>query len=501
MDSMDLERERGITITSKPTSLSYKGVRINLVDTPGHADFGGEVERVLNMVDAVMVVVDAFEGPMPQTRFVTEKAVARGLKILLVVNKIDRPGGEPHKTVDAVFDLLASLGASDEQMDFPVIFCSARERYAMMDPADERKDMTAILDWVIQCAPGPEITDGPLAMWVSTLDYDSFLGYVAIGRIQSGVIKVGERLALVRPARGGASANSPASTVAEVFRVRKLLGFQGLRRFERESADAGDIVALSGMETRCKSATRSPTRGPVERRTHVPLAVDVDPPTHLGPVPRQRRPVRRQRGQVGDLAQAVRATRFVRLAPTSRSRSRTPSSPRSSRSPGAASCTSSVLMETMRREGYEFCVSRPRVILRENEDGKIRRAVREPRGPVRERIRRRGHREARPPHAPRCRRSWTICRRPAGPSSSFYGSPTRGLIGYRSRVHDRHPRDRDHGLGVRRLRPAPRHLAQVASARRADRDGDRRDDDLLARAPAGARRAVRRSAGRRPTPG
>jgi GTP-binding protein len=143
MDSMDLERERGITITSKPTSLSYKGVRINLVDTPGHADFGGEVERVLNMVDAVLLVVDAFEGPMPQTRFVTEKAIARGLKILLVVNKIDRPGSEPHKTVDAVFDLLHNLGATDEQMDFPVIFCSARERYAMKDPADERGDMTS----------------------------------------------------------------------------------------------------------------------------------------------------------------------------------------------------------------------------------------------------------------------------------------------------------------------------------------------------------------------
>ena len=144
MDSGDLEKERGITITSKPTSLTYGDVRINLVDTPGHADFGGEVERVLNMVDAVLLVVDAFEGPMPQTRFVTEKAVALGLKILLVVNKIDRPGSEPHKTVDATFDLLAAIGASEEQMDFPVIFCSARERYAMADPDAPKGPMTTI---------------------------------------------------------------------------------------------------------------------------------------------------------------------------------------------------------------------------------------------------------------------------------------------------------------------------------------------------------------------
>ena len=358
MDSMDLERERGITITSKPTSLSYKGVRINLVDTPGHADFGGEVERVLNMVDAVMVVVDAFEGPMPQTRFVTEKAVARGLKILLVVNKIDRPGGEPHKTVDAVFDLLASLGASDEQMDFPVIFCSARERYAMMDPADEKQDMTAILDWVIERAPGPEITEGPLAMWVSTLDYDSFLGYVAIGRIQSGVIKVGERLALVRPARGGASANSPASTVAEVFRVRKLLGFQGLRRFERESADAGDIVALSGMES-LEVGDSITTEDPTTRTIFPSL--DVDPPTMTmrfrvndGPFAGKEGKYVTSRKIAERLEREIRSNVALKVTPTEYAEEFEVA--------GRGELHLSVLIETMRREGYELCVSRPRVI-------------------------------------------------------------------------------------------------------------------------------------------
>ena len=367
MDSMDLERERGITITSKPTSLSYKGVRINLVDTPGHADFGGEVERVLNMVDAVMVVVDAFEGPMPQTRFVTEKAVARGLKILLVVNKIDRPGGEPHKTVDAVFDLLASLGASDEQMDFPVIFCSARERYAMMDPADERKDMTAILDWVIQCAPGPEITEGPLAMWVSTLDYDSFLGYVAIGRIQSGVIKVGERLALVRPTRGGASANSPASTVAEVFRVRKLLGFQGLRRFERESADAGDIVALSGMES-LEVGDSITTEDPTTRTIFPRL--DVDPPTMTmrfrvndGPFAGKEGKYVTSRKIAERLEREIRSNVALKVSPTEFAEEFEVA--------GRGELHLSVLIETMRREGYELCVSRPRVIFKRDENNEI----------------------------------------------------------------------------------------------------------------------------------
>jgi len=367
MDSMDLERERGITITSKPTSLSFKGVRINLVDTPGHADFGGEVERVLNMVDAVLVVVDAFEGPMPQTRFVTEKAVARGLKILLVVNKIDRPGSEPHKTVDAVFDLLASLGASDDQMDFPVIFCSARERYAMMDPADEKKDMTAILDWVIERAPGPEITEGPLAMWVSTLDYDSFLGYVAIGRIQSGVIKVGERLALVRPTRGGASANTPSSTVAEVFRVRKLLGFQGLRRFERELAEAGDIVALSGMES-LEVGDSITTEDPLTRTVFPRL--DVDPPTMTmrfrvndGPFAGKEGKYVTSRKIAERLEREIRSNVALKVTPTEYAEEFEVA--------GRGELHLSVLIETMRREGYELCVSRPRVIFKRDEEGKL----------------------------------------------------------------------------------------------------------------------------------
>ncbi|MBK7824124.1 translational GTPase TypA [Nannocystis sp.] len=365
MDSMDLERERGITITSKPTSLSYKGVRINLVDTPGHADFGGEVERVLNMVDAVLLVVDAFEGPMPQTRFVTEKAIARGLKILLVVNKIDRPGSEPHKTVDDTFDLLASIpGATDDQLDFPVIFCSARERYAMVNPEDERGDMTKILDFIVERAPGPEISDGALAMWVSTLDYDSFLGYVAIGRLQSGEIKVGERVALVRPPRREKVGAPPS---VEVFRVRKLLGFQGLRRFERESAQAGDIVALSGMET-LEVGDSITTEDPAARTIFPRL--DVDPPTMTmrfrvndGPFAGREGKYVTSRKLAERLEREIRSNVALRVSATEYAEEFEVA--------GRGELHLSVLIETMRREGYELCVSRPRVIFRRDENGEV----------------------------------------------------------------------------------------------------------------------------------
>jgi GTP-binding protein len=366
MDSGDLERERGITITSKPTSLTYGDIRINLVDTPGHADFGGEVERVLNMVDAVLLVVDAFEGPMPQTRFVTEKAVQLGLKILLVVNKIDRPGSEPHKTVDATFDLLHAIGASEEQMDFPVIFCSARERYAMSDPADEKGPMTRILDFVVANAPPPVTAEGGAAMWVSTLDYDPFIGYVAIGRIRSGRIVPGDRLALLRhPPRPGPGKPAGDPTVAEVFRVRRVLGFQGLRRFERDGADAGDIVALAGMESLQVGDTLT-TEDPTTRTVFPRL--DVDPPTMTmrfrvndGPFAGREGKWVTSRKLSERLEREARSNVALRVAPGD--------SAEEFEVAGRGELHLGVLIETMRREGYELCVSRPKVILRRNENG------------------------------------------------------------------------------------------------------------------------------------
>jgi len=357
MDSMDLERERGITITSKPTSLNHRGVRINLVDTPGHADFGGEVERVLNMVDAVLLVIDAFEGPMPQTRFVTEKAIARGLKVLLVVNKIDRPGSEPHQTVDATFDLLHNLGATDEQMDFPVIFCSARERYAMKDPADKPGDMTSILDFIVDHAPPPEVADGPFSMWVSTLDYDPFLGFIAIGRIRSGVLRVSDRVALIRHVK-----KDEPPVLTEVFRVRKLLDFQGLRRHEREIAGAGDIVAVAGMET--LTVGDSITTEDPATRTIFPR-LDVDPPTMTmrfrvndGPFAGKEGKFVTSRKIAERLEREVRANVALRVSPTEYAEEFEVA--------GRGELHLGVLIETMRREGYELCVSRPRVIVVRN---------------------------------------------------------------------------------------------------------------------------------------
>ncbi|MCA9715870.1 MAG: translational GTPase TypA [Myxococcales bacterium] len=369
MDSGDLERERGITITSKPTALRHRDVQINLVDTPGHADFGGEVERVLNMVDAVLLLVDAFEGPMPQTRFVTEKAVARGLKVLLAVNKIDRDGSTPHKAVDMTFDLLASVGASEEQLDFPVCFCSARERYAMADPDDDPQSMEFILDFLLEHAPPPEITnDGELAMWVSTLDHDPYLGYLAIGRLRGGVLRPGDRVALVRPSetpRDPAANDAPEPTCVEQFRVRKLLGFQGTHRFERDEVHAGDIVAVAGMATLQVGDTL--TTDAIETRVVFPR-LEVDPPTMT------------MRFRINDGPFAGLEGRWVtsrkieeRLKREIKSNVALQVSDTESRDEfevaGRGELHLSVLIETMRREGYELCVSRPRVILRETPEG------------------------------------------------------------------------------------------------------------------------------------
>jgi GTP-binding protein len=364
MDSGDIERERGITITSKPTALTWKDHRINVVDTPGHADFGGEVERVLNMVDAVVLVVDAFEGPMPQTRFVTEKAVALGLKILVVVNKIDRDGCEPDLAVDGIFDLLTALEASDDQLDFPVVFCSARERYAMADPTDDPGPISLVLDTIIEHAPPPEVdTEAPLSMWVSTLDHDEYLGFLAIGRVATGSIKVGQRLALIRPERDVDP--DPVKHCAEVFRIQKLLSFQGLRRFEIDETTAGDIVAVAGMSTLEVGDTL--TGEALDTRRTFPK-LHVDPPTMFvrfrvndGPFAGKDGKWVTSRKIAERLQRETRANVALRVSNTEVAEEFEVA--------GRGELHLSVLMETMRREGYEFCVSRPRVVTRTNEDG------------------------------------------------------------------------------------------------------------------------------------
>ncbi len=239
MDSNDLEKERGITILAKNTAVEYDGTHINIVDTPGHADFGGEVERVLSMVDGVLLLVDAVEGPMPQTRFVTRKALAQGLKPIVVVNKVDRPGARPDWVVDQTFDLFDKLGATEEQLDFPVVYASALNGWATLDLSQPSDNMRALFDTVVKHVPSPAgDPDAPLQLQISALDYNSFVGRIGVGRISNGRIKPGQTVAVM---------NGPDST-PKIGRINQVLGFQGLERVLVDEAEAGDIVLINGIE-------------------------------------------------------------------------------------------------------------------------------------------------------------------------------------------------------------------------------------------------------------
>jgi GTP-binding protein len=412
LDSNPLERERGITILAKNTAITWKGTRINIVDTPGHADFGGEVERVLRMVDSVLLLVDAFEGPMPQTRFVTKKALALGLRPILVVNKIDRPGCDPHGTVNEVFDLFVALGATDAQLDFPVIFASGRSGYAVHDPADEPKDLTPLLDLILDKVPPPEgDIDAPLCMQVATLDYDDYLGYVAIGRMLDGRIKVGDRVLLVH--RDGAK---------EEFRVQKVLASQGLKRFEIAEGAAGDIVCVTGMSELNVGETITSIQNP----RVLPL-LSIDEPTismelivNNGPFAGQEGKYVTSRNIRERLMKELKSNVALRVEETD--------SPDTFRVSGRGELHLSVLIETMRREGYELCVSQPQVIFHEDAEGKKTEPYEEVTidvdeayvGPVIEKLGSRGGRmvEMAPMGEGRVRMEY-VC-------------PSRGLIGYRS---------------------------------------------------------------------
>ncbi len=418
LDSGDLERERGITITAKPTGLEYNGTRINLVDTPGHADFGGEVERVLNMVDAVLLIVDAVEGPMPQTRFVTEKAVARGLPIIVVVNKIDRDMADPDKAVDLTFDLLVALEASEEQLEFPVVYTSARERFAKVEIEDEPGSMSIVLDTIVKHAPPPNVdVEAPVAMWISTLHYDSFLGFLGIGRLQKGSMKAGDRLALMRPQEDG------DANCEEVFRVSKVLGFQGLSRVEIDQAVAGDIIAVSGMGSLKVGDTL--TTEALEQRTVFPRLV-VDPPTISMRFRANDSPFAGTEGQF--VTSRKIKERLDREAMSNVAlKIQDTESPEEFDVHGRGELHLSVLIETMRREGYELSVSRPRVLTREDADGNreepyervVVQCGTEYTGSIIERLGKYGEMLAMEEDGP-------------GRSRMEFRAPTRTLIGYRS---------------------------------------------------------------------
>ncbi len=238
MDSNDLERERGITILAKNCAIEYRETRINIVDTPGHADFGGEVERVLSMVDAVLLLVDAVEGPMPQTRFVTRKALALGHKAIVVINKVDRPGARPDWVIDRTFELFDKLGATDAQLDFPIVYASALQGWATTDLAKPATDMTALYEAILEHVPPPPIdVDAPLQLQISQLDYNSYVGRIGIGRIKRGTLKAGKNVAL----RWGAEERGTG-------KIAQVLTFRGLERIPVEEASAGDIVAVTGID-------------------------------------------------------------------------------------------------------------------------------------------------------------------------------------------------------------------------------------------------------------
>ena len=355
MDSNAIEKERGITILSKNTAVNYNDSVINILDTPGHADFGGEVERILKMVDGVILVVDAFEGPMPQTRFVLQKALEQQLKPIVVVNKIDKPTADPEKVVDEVLDLFIELDADDDQLEFPVVYASAingTSSYSS-DPADQEETMAPVFETILKEIPAPlDNADEPLQFQVSLLDYNDYVGRVGIGRVFRGEIKVGDNVTLNK--LDGSTKN---------FRVTKLFGFFGLERLEIESAKAGDIVAVSGFEDIFVGETVTPT-------DHLePLPVlHIDEPTLQMTFLVNNSPFAGREGKwvtaskIEERLQTQLQTDVsLRVEPTE--------SPDAWIVSGRGELHLSILIENMRREGFELQVSRPKVILREI-DGK-----------------------------------------------------------------------------------------------------------------------------------
>ena len=353
MDSNDLERERGITILSKNTAVMYQGTKINIVDTPGHADFGGEVERILMMVDGVLLLVDAFEGCMPQTRFVLKKALGLGKKPVVVVNKIDRPGARPEEVVDEVLDLFIELGANDDQLEFPVVYASGRDGYASLDPHTPGTDMVPLFEMILKEVPAPTgDLNGPAQILFSNIDYDEYVGRIGIGRVERGSIQVNENMVLCH--RDGTTRN---------VKISKLYQFEGLKRVEAQSAALGDIVAVSGLadlnigETACDPACVEP----------LPF-VKIDEPTVSMMFMVNNSPFAGREGKYVT-SRNLRDRLFKEVETNVAMRVEETESADTFKVSGRGELHLSILIEQMRRQNYEFQVSRPSVIYKEI-DGK-----------------------------------------------------------------------------------------------------------------------------------
>ena len=355
MDSNDLEKERGITILSKNTGIHYNGVKINIVDTPGHADFGGEVERIMMMVDGVLLLVDAFEGCMPQTRFVLKKALALGKKAIVVINKVDRPGARPMEVIDEVLDLFIELGANDDQIEFPVVFASGRDGYASLDADVREGDMRPLLDSILENIDAPEgDIDGPLQLLFSSLDYDDYLGRIGVGRVERGSVKVGQQVVLCN--KDGIQSNA---------KIVKLYTFEGLARVECQEAKMGDLVAVSGIaelnigETACDK----------DFPEALPF-VEIDEPTISMNFMVNDSPFAGQEGKFVT-SRNIRARLFKEVETNVSMRVEETDTTDSFKVSGRGELHLSILIETMRRQGYEFQVSRPQVIYKKGPNGEL----------------------------------------------------------------------------------------------------------------------------------
>lgn len=351
MDSNALEKERGITIFAKNTAVDYKGIRVNIMDTPGHADFGGEVERIMKMVDGVVLVVDAYEGTMPQTRFVLKKALEQHITPIVVVNKIDKPSARPEHVVDEVLELFIELGADDDQLDFPVIYASALNGTSSLsdDPADQEPTMAPIFDTIIEKIPAPvDNSDEPLQFQVSLLDYNDYVGRIGIGRVFRGTIKVGDQVALIK-----------LDGTVKKFRVTKLFGFFGLKRLEIQEAKAGDLIAVSGMEDIFVGETVTP----VDHQDALPI-LHIDEPTLQMTFLVNNSPFAGREGKYVT-ARKIEERLMAELQTDVSLRVEPTNSPDAWTVSGRGELHLSILIENMRREGYELQVSRPEVIEKE----------------------------------------------------------------------------------------------------------------------------------------
>lgn len=349
MDSNQLEKERGITILAKNTCVYWKEMKVNIVDTPGHADFGGEVERILSMVDSVLLLVDAVEGPMPQTRFVTQKAFAQGLNPIVVINKVDRDGARPDWVIDQVFELFDQLGANDEQLDFPVIYASALNGFATLDLEQESDNMEPLLDAIIEKVPAPKVnSEGPLQLQVSALDYSPYLGTMGIGRVSRGNVKVKTPISVID--KDGKSRNA---------KVGQLFGFEGLKRVDIEEASAGDIVAFSGIEPLYISDTLCDP-------SHVEAlpALSVDEPTISMGFQVNDSPFAGQDGKL-ITSRRIKERLETELLHNVALRVEETDDPDKFKVSGRGELHLGILIENMRREGFELAISRPQVITKE----------------------------------------------------------------------------------------------------------------------------------------